>query len=169
MSMNCKGLQDRQKRNDVFNWLRQKHADIYILQETHSDKDNFQDWRNEWGHNCFFSSHQTNSRGVAILFNSTFSFQLHRDIIDNRGRYIILDLSIYSNRFSLVGIYAPNEDCPQFFKDIETQLEILGNDNILIGGDWNVVQDYTLDTLNYKQKITRMQKPKSKRHRYLLI
>ncbi len=152
MSMNCKGLQDRQKRNDVFNWLRQKNADIYILQETHSDKDNFQDWRNEWGHNCFFSSHQTNSRGVAILFNSTFSFQLHRDIIDNRGRYIILDLSIYSNRFSLVGIYAPNEDCPQFFKDIETQLEILGNDNILIGGDWNVVQDYTLDTLNYKQK-----------------
>ncbi len=47
-------------------------------------------------------------------------------------------------------IYGPNVDDPTFFNNIETIIESMGNKSILLGGDWNVVQNFNLDTLNYK-------------------
>jgi exonuclease III len=34
-SLNVKGLADEKKRKEVFNWLREKKMNVYMLQETH--------------------------------------------------------------------------------------------------------------------------------------
>ena len=35
LSMNCRGLADVEKRNDVLHYLKKKKYSIYCLQETH--------------------------------------------------------------------------------------------------------------------------------------
>ena len=76
ISVNCQGLGNKQKRRDVFHFLREKKYSIYFLQDTHFDEKLESYVSAEWGYKCFFSSFKTNSRGVAILFNNNFEFKV---------------------------------------------------------------------------------------------
>lgn len=68
MSMNVRGLNEANKRRDIFNWLRDKGGSIYCLQDTHSTKNMERLWQSEWGYKAIFSSFRGDSRGTAILF-----------------------------------------------------------------------------------------------------
>ncbi len=69
-SFNINGCRDTTKRLAMFNYLKQKNADIILLQETHSDLQNPIQWNCDWKGNILMS-HETNlSDGVAILFSS---------------------------------------------------------------------------------------------------
>ena len=59
--------------------------------------------------------------------------------------YIILDIEIDGFRLTLCNLYAPNDDEPQFFLDLFEILERHPNDDRIIGGDWNLVLDVSLD------------------------
>ena len=48
-SINVRGLGDRLKRQEIFNWLKHKNMSIYFIQEAHCTEDNMHDWRAEWG------------------------------------------------------------------------------------------------------------------------
>lgn len=147
-SFNVRGINDKKKRSDVFAWLKRKHCDIYLLQETHSTKDTENSWQSEWGYKMFFSSHSSNSRGVAILLNNTFEFSLIKTIADPEGRFILIKLLINDQPVVVANVYGPNDDDPTFFDLIQTKLGEFENSSIIVGGDFNVVQDYTKDTLN---------------------
>ena len=151
-SFNVRGINDKKKRRDVFNWLRKKNCDIYFLQETHSTKSVEQLWQNEWGYKAFFSSFSSNSRGVTILFNNSFKYELHNSFKDEQGRFIILDCTINGQRFTLANIYGPNEDNPTFFNFLKTKLEHADNNSLILGGDFNVVQDFSKDILNIRNR-----------------
>ena len=49
---------------------------------------------------------------------------------------------VYNRDFLTVSLYGSNRDDPEFYD--------VGFENIIIGGDWNLVLDYTLDYYNYK-------------------
>ena len=66
------------------------------------------------------------------------------------GNYVILDMTIQEYRMTLVAIYGPNEDNPVFLENIKRHILDLQNSSIIIAGDWNVVQDFQTDTINYK-------------------
>ena len=153
-SLNCRGLySDIVKRNDVLLWLKKIKLDIAFLVETHSTTRVEQIWKDEWGKGtAFFSSYGSSSRGVAILLQNTFTYCLHQCFSDPEGRYLFLDITIHSCRLTMGVVYGPNVDDPAFFENIYTILDSIGNRSLLLGGDWNVVQDYDLDTLNYRQK-----------------
>ena len=152
-TLNTRGINEIKKRRDLFDWLRRKKIDICFLQETHSTPESESKWEAEWGYKMFFSSHSGNSRGVAILFNNSFQFQLHEKITDTEGRFIIMCLTINDRKITLMNVYGPNQDDPVFFELLKRKLETRNDDeNIIIGGDFNVVQDYNLDTLNIKNK-----------------
>ena len=76
VSLNCKGLDNRSKRKNVFLFLRKKSASILLLQETHSTEQSERYWGNEWGFKDLFSHGSANSRGTCInrmiSYNSTF-------------------------------------------------------------------------------------------------
>ena len=46
-------------------------------------------------------------RNIEYILNDT--------IIDKDDRYIILDITIENSRFSLVNLYSPNLDSPEYF------------------------------------------------------
>ena len=90
--------------------------------------------------------------GVSILIKNTFECTVHDQICDKEGNYLILDITIQECRITFVALYGPNNDSPNFFSDIRKLIENKQNSSIIMVGDWNVVQDYDLDTCNYKSK-----------------
>ena len=149
LSMNVRGLSSNsKKRADVFHWAKGKDTSIVCFQETHTTKEVEKMWEDEWGYKCFFSHHNSRSAGVSIMFKPGFDFKVHDSICDENGRYIILDLSLFEHRLTFVSLYGLNTDEPQFFDEMFNQLSNFSNSSILLCGDWNVVQDYTLDTYN---------------------
>ena len=62
---------------------------------------------------------------------------------------IILDLELEGQRFALLNIYGPNEDSPDFFSKVQEIIEEYDNEYVIISGDFNLVYNQELDTLNY--------------------
>ena len=150
-AMNVRGISSNPlKRRDVFCWLKEKKLDIALLSEVHSENEIVNKWIAEWGYKGFFSSYTKSSRGVCILFRNTFEFNIHSELKDVNGRFVILDLTLQEVRMSLVVLYGPNEDDPTFFETIFDHLIRTDNTTFIIAGDLNVVLDYDMDCKNYQ-------------------
>ena len=150
LSVNCQGIGSAEKRLDVFNYLKSKQCDIYCLQDVHSNIATEQSFEKLWDNRCLFSSFSSNARGVAILFSKTIDYTIHDYISDPQGNYLIVDLTVDSNRFTLVSLYSPNVDSPQFYEEIVSKINTFGNMSKVLCGDFNLVQDPELDYFNYK-------------------
>ena len=151
-SLNCRGLfSDQIKRRDIFLRCREMY-DISILVDTHSTKEVEHIWQAEWGFKAIFSSGTSTSRGVAVLFKNSFSFEILHTVLDANGNYIILDVKTQEQQFTLCALYGPNEDSPNFFENISQIVNNMNNLSIIMVGDWNVVMDYEKDNLNYRHK-----------------
>ena len=92
-SLNVRGLGDKLKRREMFNWLRRKYYSIYMLQEMHCSENTISVWSAEWGYKALFSCCTSAKGGVAILFNNNFDLQLLRTYLDPNGRFIICDIT----------------------------------------------------------------------------
>ena len=62
----------------------------------------------------------------------------------------------------IVSLYSPNRDNPEFYAELEERISEVGFENLIIGGDWNLALDFTLDHYNYKTLIMLKHKKKSK-------
>lgn len=150
MSMNCQGLANPQKRRDIFHYLRKKSYSIYLLQDTHFDPKLEHCIRAEWGNKCYFASYNSSSRGVAILFDGNFEFSVKKVYKDIGGNYIFASIQIMNKELLIISIYGPNRDDPVFYVELEKRIKEIGTENVVIGGDWNLVLDFDLDYHNYK-------------------
>ena len=148
-SVNCWGLADVKKRKDVFNFLRSKHFSVYFLQDTHFTKEKELLIRAEWGFECIFNCNNSQSRGVAILLNNNFEYKIHTIFRGDGGNLLILDITICNIRLTLVNLYGPNSDNPDFYKLILQQIKCFNNKYYIFGGDWNLVLNPDIDTHNY--------------------
>ena len=61
------------------------------------------------------------------------------------GLYIICDLMANRKLLTLVNVYSPNDDDPNFFKTLADHMEDFQKDEIIIGGDLNTVLDVQKD------------------------
>ncbi len=157
--MNCRGLHDFMKRKDVFNYLRKNGNHILCLQDTHFIQSEESIIRAQWGGEHFFSPGKTNARGVSTLLGNNFEYKILDSSIDNSGNFLALKI-LLGNCFSLslVNIYGPNNDSPEFYHKINSVLDNFMSDFILICGDWNLIQDPNIDCYNY----TAINNPKSR-------
>ena len=150
--LNCRGLfSDPVKRRDIFLRCRDMY-DISILVDTHSTTEVEHIWQSEWGFKAMFSSGTSASRGIAVLFKNSFSFDILQTVKDPNGNYIIMDIKAKGQQFTLCALYGTNEDRTEFFENISRIIDNMNSLLIIMAGNWNVVQDYEKDNLNYKQK-----------------
>lgn len=131
--------------------MRQKQFSIYFLQDTHFQNKLEKQIRAEWGYECYFASHSSQSRGVCILFNNNFDFKVKRVIKDTQGNFILIIIQTMGKEIMLVNIYGPNNDDPGFYINLQHTIEGLHVQDIIMGGDWNLVMNPVLDYPNYKR------------------
>ena len=53
-------------------------------------------------------------------------------------------------KVTLVNIYGPNENNPQFYTHIQQYVSEIGNENVIFCGDWNLILNPELDSENNK-------------------
>lgn len=152
ISVNCQGLGDKRKCQDVLMNLKLKKYNVYFIQDTHFTTEEENYIETMWGHDVFFNSYKSNSRGIAILFNDNCEVKVHKNYRDENGNYLILEATIDNLQFLLVNLYGPNSDTPEFYSQLLGKIEeIYSGQYVIIGGDFNLVLNQDLDTMNYKR------------------
>ena len=58
----------------------------------------------------------------------------------------------FYSRLTIAAVYGPNRDGPDFYKDLIHRIELIGNASLIMGGNWNVSQNYDLDTFNFQNE-----------------
>ncbi len=82
---------------------------------------------------------------------------VHEKISDKNGRFLILDVTLNDIRYTLVGVYGPNSDSPDFWGNVNEKIEQFDNENIIVAGDFNVALNPTLDRVGARPNNTYMQ------------
>ena len=130
------------KRQEIFNFLRKKTSDIHILIDTRFSKEIENQIKVEWGSQVFFSSFTSQSRGVAIFFSKNLCVEVLNTKSDDSGNILSLLLNFDNKKILLTGIYGPNQDDPNFYKNKAFALiEQWEPDFSIYGGDWNLVMN----------------------------
>lgn len=128
--------------------MRNKPLDIIFLQETHSVSDVFEkSWSSEWGYKTFFNHFYSYGAGVSVLFKATFHFEILSTWWDPRGCILSLNIQVDGDNVSLVNVYAPNNNNPGFISELAHVIDLCAEGNIVLGGDFNIIQDFNKDKL----------------------
>ena len=149
MSLNVRGIQTPKKRKDYFIWLDKFKSNIILLQDTHSCALDENNYKNHWGHSVFFSHGLTNSRGVATIIPKHLGGTSNIFYRDMDGRILIVEININNTIYYIINVYAPSANIEKeklnFLEKLKNEINPIMNNNIIIGGDWNVVLDLELD------------------------
>jgi exonuclease III len=137
--------------------LKLGHHDVIYLQETHiNDEEMAQRCRSEWDGTSFWCLGTQHSCGVAILFNKKLDLTVNSTFCHPNGRLIHIDCTIGGQAYSFINIYAHNESKPRNEFLIYVNSLLLNCIGIIIlGGDFNCVEDPNLDKTN-KARRTRV-------------
>ena len=148
-SLNVRGLQGMSKRKQVLNWLKRYNKGIILLQETHTSfKDEI--WFEKcWESTVFFSHGSTNAKGVCILIPKTIKANCTLHYRDTDGRILIVKIALEDTEYFVCNVYSPvsshEKDQLTFLKNLTDELVPIKNNNLLLGGDWNVVLNPNMD------------------------
>ena len=124
--------------------MYRKNSDFLILQETHSDEKCERMWESEWGGDILFCHGTSKSRGIAICMPKGRKKMLKHIITSEDGRLIIFDYKDSDKIVTIVAIYAPNVDTPQYFRQISLYLKERSEHKIIVG-DFNLTIDVDMD------------------------
>ena len=109
-SLNVRGLNNPNKRQTIFQWLKTKRKGIVLLQETYSQEKDELEWVSDWGNKILFSHGTRHSSGVAVLLDNTYDYDLIDIKRDDQGRFLLLNIEINKESFILINVYAPTQD-----------------------------------------------------------
>lgn len=150
VSFNCRGLRNIVKRKAIFLYLKHFNTDFCFLQECHSNIQDANFWRSQWGLDLWISHGTTHSAGVCILKNR-FKGKILSSDCDASGHYILLAVEISNVMCIIINVYGFNlqKDNKAFFDRLDERvtgmLAMYPNSSLIFGGDFNVVLDNTLD------------------------
>ena len=153
-SFNPNSIGKNPKRQKILNALKKKIPDILVLSDTRISKDIENLVKSEWGGKCYFSSFSSQARGCAIFFHKNFVAEIIEESVfrHNSGNFLALNFKFENFTITLSCIYGPNEDNPDFYKDVvfkETEKLQATSEFTILAGDWNVSLSHELDTFGY--------------------
>ena len=120
-----------------------KHIYIYIyiyiccLQETHFRPQNTYRLKVRGWKNIFHANGKQNKVGVAILISDKVDLKIKKTTRDKEGHYIIIKGSIQEEDITIVNIYAPNIEAPQYIRQTLTDIKGEIDNNKTRVGDFN--------------------------------
>ena len=115
---------------------------IILLQETHFVEENEAKYDIGWKGKTFHSySNSKFSRGVSILFKENLDIEVNNIKRSEDGKKILLNITFNGNTFSIIIIYAPNDELKQcnFFKRLTSFItKNCTNENIILSWDLGI-------------------------------
>lgn len=152
LSLNVRGLKNNVKRKATFLYCKEQKVNCFFLQETHSDCEDTRFWKLQWGDSAYFSHGSSHSAGVMILF-----YRFQGSIIDHKsdsnGHWLMVTVEIDGVKFILVCVYGYNSKALNklFYADLCIKINqwkvTYSTDEVIIGGDFNLVPDNSVDRL----------------------
>ena len=152
-SLNVRGIRERDKREQIFSWCKDKKADIVFLQETFSTRDIEDRWSSMWDGSIYFSHGSNHGKGVLVLISPMVDIEVIQVLQDTEGRYIFIDCKIQGVRLILGNVYFPtrNHEKDQliFLRKLRNILDRLNKNEypVIVGGDFNMIRNTELDYL----------------------
>ena len=113
-----------------------------MLQEVHCSAETSDLWSTEWGCYSLFCGFSSRKSGVCILFNNNFELKVLKTFMDDEGRYILCDIMANEKNITLVNLYAPNDDNPNFF-DTLSMMTLITLHGIELASAVNVIREIT--------------------------
>ena len=156
-SQNVRGINDAFKRKKVFNNFNDK-ADIIFVQESHSTRKVQATWDADWSGDIRYSHGTSASCGCMIMFKESLDREIIDTKADENGRYLMVKCLIQGQKMFLVNVYGPNKENEHaiFLNDLtETVKNFYDEDfyHVIFGGDWNFIENLSLDKKGGTQKI----------------
>ena len=145
ITLNVNGLNDDGKRLKIFQIIQNKKSHITLLQETHSKPEQTTKWEKEWEGLSYWETPK--SSGVAILFRKDLQIEQLQIDKDEEGRILTISFAYEKQIFQITNIYAPTKPPLRikFYKKLCKHLEKNNNNNLILAGDFNMVEDIYLD------------------------
>ncbi len=151
VSFNCNGLGLVKKRQILFQNLKKLNAIIFI-QETHCTKEEERKWKNKWEGDIFFFKWDQQKFSSSDSFSENINYEICDKRCDSDGRLLILKTQIDENLYVLCNVYAPTQDHKHdqinFLIEVKNCLSTDQNENILLGGDFNLHLNPKLDKID---------------------
>ena len=151
LAFNSNSIGRNPKRNQVFHFLKKKNADFIVVTDTRIAKEIENVVKAEWNGHAYFSSFDSQSRGVAIFMKKNLPVKILDNFSDVAGNILAILLEIEGKIILLEGIYGPNRDNPLFYSDEAfKKLSEWNPSHAIFVGDFNIALNPTIDTLNYQ-------------------
>lgn len=148
-SINIRGLSTPEKRTQLLYSLQKTKAHITLIQEIHFRMDNIPKLHNKHFPTVYHASNKdAKSKGVSILISKQCPIQIsdvHRDPL---GRFLFLKGTLHQRPITIVNVYAPNTQPVSFFHKTFQQFLTFQSGALIVGGDFNVALNPSLDTSN---------------------
>lgn len=155
VSLNVNGMNNPVKRAKVLRKLKKEELEVIFLQETHLSSQEHEKLKRYGYNTTFYSSFkQSHRRGVATLIRNSVKFEIHKEINDKEGRYVLVKGKMEGQMVTLVNVYAPPDSERLFFETLFDIIALEMEGILIIGGDLNVVLNYDLDTTSIKKSRT---------------
>jgi len=160
LSYNVKGLRrDKIKRNKIFSYTKEKvKKGIILLQETHSETNDYTKWKHEFDGDIFLNHGSTNSKGTLIALTKNFNYKKISYNSDNDGRIQILTLIYEEKKYLIVNIYNENIESKQVILlkklyEMLNEIHDILDFEIICGGDLNFFFDDKIDAEGGKKEM----------------
>lgn len=159
LTLNINGLQNDNKRIDIFQQLQNKKIDIVFLQETHTTPETSKKWGKDWKGKFFWYS-GPKPKVSGVLFKENFNFEIINFETDFDGRIIKCILKIEKQLFQLINIYVPTnpKNKKMFYNKLPKFME--NENNTILAGDFNMIEYLLLDKTGRKHIFNTLTRPK---------
>ena len=119
-------------------WIQKQDPYICCLQETQMQpKDTFRLTVRGWK-NIFHANGKQKKVRVAILISNKINFKIKTITRDKERHYVMIKGSIQEEDITIVNIYAPNIEAPQYIRQTLTDIKVEADSNTIISGDFNI-------------------------------
>ena len=136
-TLNVIGLNAPTKRHRLAEWIQKQDPYICCLQETHFRPRNTYRLKVKGWKKIFHANGNQKKVGVAILISDEIHFKIKTITIYKEGHYIMIKGSIQEEDITIVNIYAPNIEVPQYIRQMLTAIKGEIDSNTIIVGDFN--------------------------------
>lgn len=102
--------------------------------------------------------------GVSIATHKSLPYQLEDQMKDPEGRFIFIKFSLYNRSFTVANFYLPKTNQTSAGNTYLKSLQAFASGTTLVGGDFNMTLDLTIDTTFSRSSISHTKLKSFKKH-----